>query len=137
MDAGLRAEWNNDLFLLEVLALTDLLGEHGGQEFSATVSKEYLDGFITPRLGFKYQSDDIIDHYYGVPANEVKPSRALYIPGGGSSYIAGATLAYPINDEWALIGDFEFESLPSEIRDSPIVDLDEIFTAVIGVVYRY
>jgi outer membrane scaffolding protein for murein synthesis (MipA/OmpV family) len=47
------------------------------------------------------------------------------------------TLAIPVTERWAVIGDFTFESLGSEIEDSPIVDAEEILTYVLGAVYRF
>ncbi len=137
LDGGLRVAWDNDYFLLKLTGLADLTNEHQGQEFSAVASKELFAGLITPRVGVKWQSDDIVDYYYGVLGSEATGTRAAYKGDSTVNFLAGATVAVPIGEKWTAILDFEYENLGSEIQDSPIVDSEEILTYVAGAVYRF
>jgi len=137
IDGGLKAEWLNEWFELDVTFVTDLSGKHEGQEISAIFSKEFMDGFITPRAGVKWRSEQLTDYYFGVRPSEVTVNRANYEPDSTVDYIAGIAVAVPLGDDWAIVGDFEFEGLGDEIQDSPIVDRDETFTYVLGAVYRF
>lgn len=137
IDGGFRFKWNNQFFSLSVTTLNDLLNEHQGQEFSCVVSREFKDGIFIPRIGVRYLSDDIVDYYYGVLGNEATTSRAAYTASDAVNYFTGFSLAIPIGEKWAIIGDFEYENLNSEIEDSPIVDEEEILTYILGAVYRF
>ena len=137
IDGGLRLKWNNEFFTLSTTLLNDLLNEHQGQEVSCVISREFKDGVFTPRAGVRWLSDDIIDYYYGVLGNEATPIRAVYTADDTLTYFSGFTVAVPLGEKWALIGDFEYEGLGSEIKDSPIVDADEILTFIAGIVYRF
>jgi outer membrane protein len=137
IDAGLRFKWNNQFFTLSITALNDILNEHQGQEINCMVSREFKEGLFTPRMGVRYLSDDIVDYYYGVLGNEATPSRPVYTAEATLNYFGGFTVSIPIGEKWAVIGDFEYESLGSEIEDSPIVDTQEIITYIVGAVYRF
>lgn len=137
IDGGLRFKWNNQFFTLSVTALNDLLNQHQGQEISCVLSREFKDGLFTPRLGVRYLSDDIVDYYYGVLGDEAIPTRPAYTADAAVDYFAGLSLAIPVGEKWAIIADFEYENLSSEIEDSPIVDQEEILTYIVGAVYRF
>ena len=137
IDGGLRFKWNNSFFSLSITALNDILNQHQGQEFSCVVSREFKDGLFTPRTGVRYLSNDIVDYYFGVLGNEATSSRPVYTAGATVDYFAGFSVAVPIGEKWAIIGDFEYENLGSEVEDSPIVDEGEILTYTVGAVYRF
>ena len=137
LDGGLRLTWDAEYFLLNVTALTDVLNEHNGHEVKAVISREFLDGGFTPRLGIKWLSSNIVEYYYGVAGGEATANRPAYEGDATIDMIVGCTLAYPLGEDWALFGDVEFETLGSEIKDSPIVDADDDLTTVVGVVYRF
>ena len=137
IDAGLGLKWNNQFFTLSITALNDILNEHQGQEVNCMVSREFKEGLFTPRAGVRYLSDDIVDYYYGVLGNEATPIRPVYTGDATVNYFCGFSVSMPIGEKWAVIGDFEYEGLGSEIEDSPIVDAEEIITYIIGAVYRF
>ena len=138
LDGGLGLGWLNEWFELDITAVTDLGGTHEGQEISAVFSKELFEGFLTPRVGVKWQSEGLVDYYYGVRAAEVAAGRPEYEPDSAVNFIVGLSVGVPIGgDKWAFVFDFEYEGLNSEISDSPIVDEDGIFSYVAGVVYRF
>ncbi len=136
-DGGGRFSWESEMFDLKVMVLSDLGGKHNGQEVSAVLSKELLKGFITPRVGVKWLSQNLVDYYFGVRGNEARVWRPAYEPDSTVDAIAGATVALPIGEKWAFVTDLEYEFLGSEITDSPIVDADGVFKCAVGVVYRF
>lgn len=137
LDAGLRAAWDNEFFSLAVTGLTDLFSRHQGQEFSAVISREFLEGAFIPRIGVKWWSDDLVDYYFGVVESEVRANRPEYAGDATTNFIAGFTAGLPLDDAWALVFDFEYEDFGSEVEDSPIVDADNVFRYVAGIVYRF
>ncbi len=137
LDGGLKMSWNNEWFLLNITGVTDLLSRHNGHELKAVVSKELFKGGLTPKLGIKWLSDNVVEYYYGVSGTEHRAERPAYEGGSSINVIAGFTLALPLGEDWAAITDFEYRYLGSEIEDSPIVDTHDDFTAIFGIVYRY
>jgi len=137
LDGGLRMVWAHDLFEVSLTGLADLLGHHEGQEVSAVISKKFFEGSLTPRIGVKWQSADMIDYYYGVRSNEVRSGRASYLGDDTVNWVAGVTIAVPMGEAWAFTVDFEYEGLGDEIEDSPIVNDHEVLTHVVGIVYRF
>jgi len=136
-DGGLRLSWPSELFDVNLEAVADLSGRHKGQELRAIFSKTLLEGFLTPKVGIKWQSQDLLDYYYGVKSSEATAGRPEYEPDSGLQYFAGLTLAVPLAEKWALVGDIQSYFLADEVKDSPIVNEDTLMRYVAGVVYRF
>jgi outer membrane protein len=136
-DGGLRARWKNKFFTFTLTGLTDLLDEHQGQEVDLSLSKELWGRFLTPHIGVRWFSKDLVDYYYGVKSSEVTATRPAYEPDDTLNYVAGLTIAIPLGERWALITDVQYELLGDEIEDSPIVDEDGISRYLVGIVYRF
>jgi len=137
LDGGLRLNWDSGYFLLKAEALTDLLSEHDGQELNVVISKSFFKGVFTPRVGVKWLSEPLVDHYFGVWDNETRAGRSAYSPDSAVNFIAGAAITVPLGENWAAGVDFEYQALGSEIKDSPIVDEEETLSCTAGVVYRF
>jgi MipA family protein len=104
-DGGLRISWKNEIINMILEGVTDLSGTHEGQELRLTIDKELFDGFLTPKAGIKWQSDDLADYYYGVKLNEVRTGRVAYTADDDLEYMAGITIGLPLGEKWALFGD--------------------------------
>ena len=136
-DAGLRGTLATEWFTGELTFLGDISGEHNGQEVTFFVKRKFLDGGLTPRVGVKWLSNNLVDHYFGVEPNEARPGRPAYEADSTVNFVAGATLAVPLGEKWAWVTDGAVQVLSEEITDSPIVEDDAILTFVTGLVYRY
>jgi MipA family protein len=136
-DGGLRISWKNPIIDMILEGVTDVSGTHEGQELRLTVTKELFGGFLTPKAGIKWLSDDLADYYYGVKADEAKAGRLEYSAGNDLEYMVGATIGIPLGEKWALFGDIQCSFLGNEAQDSPIVGDDALMRYVMGVVYRF
>jgi outer membrane protein len=136
-DGGLRLSWKNKVADVILEGVTDLSGAHQGQEFRLDFTKELFEGFLTPKAGIKWQSEDLTDYYYGVRPNEARVGRPEYAPDAGLEYMIGITIGLPLGEKWAMFGDIQCSFLGDEAKDSPIVDNDTLMRYVIGVVYRF
>lgn len=137
VDGGLRLTWKNEIVDVSATVLTDLSDKSTGQEVSLSLSKTLLEGFLTPKIGATWSSENVVDYYYGVKASEVAANRAAYSPDSTINYNVGLTVAYPMGDKWALIGDVQYQIFGDEIKDSPIIDKNGTFRLVLGTVYRF
>ena len=102
-DGGVRLKWKNEIADVNATVLTDISGTSKGQEVSFGLSKTLFDGFLTPRIGTTWSSENVVDYYYGVKTSEVTVGRVAYSPNSTMYYAAGLTVAYPLGDKWALI----------------------------------
>jgi outer membrane protein len=136
-DGGLRVCWNNSLIDMTLDGVADVSGTHEGQELRLTVSKEFFDGFLTPRAGISWQSADLVDYYYGVMPSEVRVGRAAYTADDDVACVVGITVGVPWGEKWALFGDIQCSFPGDEVKDSPVVGQDTLMRYVTGVVYRF
>lgn len=137
IDGGVKISWNNDWFLLNVTGLTDLSGKHDGHEVKVVASRDFLKGGFTPRIGAKWQSDNMVEYYYGVAGAEVRAGRPSYAGDAVVNAIAGFAIGIPLGDHWTITGDFEYEWFGSKITNSPLVDEDSTLKTMMGIVYRF
>lgn len=137
LDGGLRISWKNAIADMILEAVTDVSGTHEGQELRVSVAKELFEGFLSPKAGIKWQSDDLADYYYGIKPNEATAKRGEYTAGDELEYMAGITIGIPLGEKWVLFGDIECTFLGDEVENSPIVGDDALMRYVAGAVYRF
>lgn len=118
----------------------DVSGNHKGQQAELSYEKtmpinRYL--IVQPSVALSWKSQDYVDYYYGVRANEATVSRAVY---NGSSTVnssAGLRLIIPINKQWRIVNQLGYTWLGDGITDSPLVGRDEAWNAVIMTTYTF
>ena len=121
LDAGFAIERElGDYGRLNLSAATDTLGRHEGQELELQWS--YRVRFVEASLRARWQSDALVDYYYGVEPSEALPGRPAYAPGSGLTWSVGLFTAMPIGKHWLGFVGANLDLLPDSIRDSPIVD---------------
>jgi len=126
-DLGLAAGWSGDFGKLELGLKADVGGASKGYE--GTLKYGYpikLGGGtrITPHVGASLMSKKMANYYYGTLAAEVARGVVKYEPGSAVTPVIGVDLMHPINRDWMLMGGLSYRSLPSKIKDSPLVDKD-------------
>ncbi|TKB43843.1 MipA/OmpV family protein [Thalassotalea mangrovi] len=80
MDAGVGVRWQKNDWRLDTQAMFDVLGRSNGYEVSATFGRvmNYGPFFFEPNVGVSYVSENMVDYYYGVRANEATVNRPFY-----------------------------------------------------------
>ncbi len=136
-DGGIGLKWKTQILDVSLKVLSDISGTYEGQEVSLVLSKKFLEGFLTPKLGTKWLSEENVDYYYGVKSSEQRAGRSAYAPDSAMTWTTGVTIAYPLGDNWAAVGDVQYEFFGSEITDSPIVDQNGSLRLTLGSVYRF
>ncbi len=137
IDGGIRCLWEHRFLNLEVAGVSDLLNHHQGQDIKLLISRQFYRGFLKPRVGVNWLSEDIVDYYYGVKGEETKPGRPAYEGGSALNLIAGVQMSVPVKGSWVLVTDVQFEELGSRIEKSPLVDESGLWTAMLGLVYHF
>lgn len=137
VDAGVSASWRGAAGELQLELRADIADVSGGYE--ADLSYRYpmqaAGLLITPSVGVSVLSEDLADYYYGTLDEEVARGVVRYRPGRATVPHIGVTLAKPFAQKWRAIADFNYQALPDEIQDSPLIedDTDGVFRAFIGV----
>ncbi|NLE64581.1 MAG: MipA/OmpV family protein [Elusimicrobia bacterium] len=141
-DGGLGLDY--DLAFLPGITLgtrvsQDISSRHDGTEVQMAFSHEFSSKYfrLTPSVGARFQSGDMIDYYYGVLPGETRADRAAYAPEGALNYFGDVTFAFGIHRRVIVLTRLGVERLDSEIRKSPIVDEDILVNGVVGVTWRF
>ena len=140
LDAGVAASWRREGFgQVELSAATDVLDRSGGHELEAAYTALFRAGGFTfvPQLAVKWQSDALVDYYYGVRAGEVTAGRAAYQ--GKSTVNAELALRgmYLFNARHSVFVDVGVTRLGSGIKESPLVDSSTENRVFMGYLYRF
>lgn len=121
LDAGLAVQRRlGDLGRIDVSVSTDALGRHDGQEIE--LQWRYPLRRVEAQLGARWQSDALVDYYFGVEDSEAVPGRPAYRPGSALTWSFGLTTAVPLGKRWFGFVGASVDLLPGSIKDSPIVD---------------
>ena len=128
IEFGGRVSFETDYGLLSLHALTDILGNHKGQEvelrFGQPFYADQWSGKKDVTLGFvgglRWQSKKMVDYYYGVKSTETTASRNEYHASSALIPFAGVELIGRFSENISLNGGIIYEKLPGSITKSPI-----------------
>lgn len=143
LDGGLQLTNINDWGVLTFSWVTDLLSEHEGNELEIGFSKRYAKAFdveqlsIIPNLGVSFLSSNLADYYYGVRTSEVAVGRPAYGAGYSINYSAGVNMIYTLDEKWDILAGFNYTWFDDEIKDSPIVSEDGVYSIIAGAAYKF
>jgi outer membrane scaffolding protein for murein synthesis (MipA/OmpV family) len=73
-------------------------------------------------VGAAYQSEEVMDYYYGVTSSEVSADFSEYNPGEDLTYTAEVGASYPMGEDWILRGQMNYTQYSDAIVDSPFWD---------------
>lgn len=134
LDAGVRAGYGTQRYIVAVDAVTDVLGRSDGQEvgLSLTVPRRYGKFGVTPSIGVAWVSSKLADYYYGVRPEEALPLRPAYRVSDTWDAEASAVVSYEIAPRWSIFLVASADWLGDEIIGSPIVDQDIAIGGFLG-----
>lgn len=127
----------NNLFAVEVSQ--DISGAHDG----ALLSAEYLHEFqiknwvLTLGAAIAFISEDMIDYYFGIDADEANSNFPVYQAGSSKALFGHLKLEYPINEKWIFASYLLTVKGDSTIKNSPITSSDFSSVLLTGVRYRF
>ena len=146
IEFGGRASLKTDYGLLSLHALTDVLGNHKGQEVELRFGQPFYTEQWTGQRdvslgligGLRWQSKKMIDYYYGVESSEATATRKEYQ--GHSAFIpfAGVEVKARFSEHFSFKGGLMYEKLPGTITNSPITsDSGNEIRANLGLSYWF
>jgi outer membrane protein len=124
---------------IEFAAFTDALDRSGGQELDLMWRGDFGQGpfRVQPEIGLRWQSEDLVDYYFGVRANEATALRPAYRGDSALLPRVAVNALAPLGGQWSVFARLSFDDLPSEITDSPLVARGSERRAFIGLVYGF
>ncbi len=137
--AGLEVEYETPFGEVGLGMMADVGGKHKGWEMSMEYAYTFeLDRFhIQPFVEVLWQSSKMADYYYGVKDSEARSWRPAYDVGSVVNCEVGMEVFYSFTESWMLVGRLETLLLDGDIKDSPIVDEDVLFSGSFGIVYVF
>ena len=126
LDLGLSAKWKGGFGELETEILADATNTSSGQEVSLQYSYEFEvgKGELSPNVGVKWLSKDTANYYYGTLDKEVARGVVNYKPGSVVIPSIGVSYFHPVGEKWSFVGFADYNFLPDEISDSPLMEKD-------------
>jgi len=139
IDAGVNIEAATPVGLLGVSVVSDLLGRYRGQEveFRYMIMLPVLGFELIPSGGVRWESDSLVDYYYGVRPKEARPGRPAYQGEQAFDPFLRLAIRHKLTKHWSLFSDTQYEWLASEITNSPIVSKDHQVSFAAGVLYAW
>jgi outer membrane protein len=140
VDVGFDARLQGRFGEFSLKFVADALDASGG--YQATAEYGYPIEFgerltVTPNIGVKWLSADSADYYYGTLDEEVARGVVNYRPGSAAIPEVGLDVQYNFAGKWLLLGSVAYESLPSKIGDSPLLESDSSTRLMIGVLRAF
>lgn len=138
--AGLEYAYYAGPAVFSVQALQDVSGVHEGQELRAGLDYR-LQGaknLFTLAGGFVWQSDDVVDYYYGLDRSDVGEISELYYQGDDTfTPFVRVDWIRPISPSWTFQATVHNKWFGDGIKDSPLLEKSTSTTVFIGGVYHF
>lgn len=118
--------------------LHDITRVHTGDEVRLVFAKPWLRNKhrVVASLGFSWQSEAVIQYYYGIDARELD-DQGQYLAEDGVSTVVRMDWNYALNKHWDVRVLVSVRRLSSAISASPLVDDKNVVTAFVGGVYHF
>ena len=132
-----------DFATVSVSFETDISNKHQGQRAVVGLQRPLLTHpkrkwMINLGAELEYLSADYADYYFGVDADE--QNNSVYSQYQvGSVFQPGVTLGgyYQINKHWNMVANLRWQSLPGDVKNSPIVDGSGALNGFFGLLYAF
>ncbi len=136
---GAVLAWRNPLVQLSLDWTADLSGHSKGQKLQLQADRRFALGSVgvTPRLAAQWQDKKYVDYYFGVRTQEALADRPVYFGRSATTLEGGLRLDYAFSGRHQVFLDLSVTGLPSEIKDSPLVDRSSLSRVAVGYLYRF
>ena len=133
----IRMDRNGVEYSLEFLQ--ELSGEHSGHELEFQIAYPivFADCHIDPGISFTWLSNKTVEYFYGVDFIEATDTRPEYHPTADYELELAVRLTKNLWKNLSAVALLEFETFGAEITDSPLIDSDQEFSAVGGLIYSF
>lgn len=116
----------------------EVFDRHDGltSEFTLSYPTEGPWGHLVPAVRVIRFDGSYTGYYFGVSPTEATPSIPVYEPGAATNLELRLNWGYALTEKWLLSGHIASEWLDSSIKDSPLIDQDQVWSVNIGAAYN-
>jgi MipA family protein len=135
---GVRYQFQSQQHLLGVETGVDFVSHRGAigrLSYSYLLPWRNLDLYLNAALTF--ETAKVVNYYYGVASEEVRPDRPLYQPDAGLKTHLGISAIYPLAEYWQLDGSVGVNLFNHSYLDSPLVTSSHEKMAMLMVRYVF
>ncbi|WMS94303.1 MipA/OmpV family protein [Pseudoalteromonas sp. HL-AS2] len=137
--AGTKVSYAANFGRLNASVTHDILGHSDGLKFNGDynypvkLTKELM---LAPFVGVEINSSQLSNYYYGVAEGESSTFDA-YELSSTVNYNIGLLATYKINKNLNVNALVKYHQLDADIEDSPIIDTDNLTTAMMSITYHF
>ncbi|BBM03473.1 MipA/OmpV family protein [Microbulbifer sp. GL-2] len=137
--ANLSMNYRSPIGLWTFGLAQDISNTHGGYKVSAGYGFPYGQGswFIKPELNVSWRSENALDYYYGVDADEATSNRVAYKVNADIATKLSLQVGYLFSPKLMLMGGINQTLYGDEIMNSPIVATDSSSRALLMLNYKF
>ena len=140
LNAFLQYSIQSDYGHAGIKVLRDVLGN--SDAFSSEAFYKYPTRYgsvnISPGAGIQWDSKEQLGYYYGVSSSEAQRSGLdKYTPSGGFSPFLSLETVWNVTDRWNVMISGKVLFLSDEIKNSPMVDAEQVFNAAACISYSF
>ncbi|MEN0038768.1 MAG: MipA/OmpV family protein [Cellvibrio sp.] len=126
-------------YILQVHALKDIVSTHEGEVYSIKLARHWQHRNLNFHaiVGATYRTQEVMDYYYSIDADEASEKFPEFTASGGMSYIVELGATYPISESWVFRGFIRRTQIDSALTKSPLIvdDHGEMIATAISYVF--
>ncbi len=138
LELGPMVGWRGWPVHINAKTYAEISDRHDGliSQLAFSLPMEWSRGYLVPSVELIHQNSDYVDYYYSVRPAAATPTRPAYSGDAATNVAIKARWGYALTEKWLLSGAIGLEFLDSAIKDSPIVDSDDLWSARVGIAYN-
>jgi len=139
INLGMRGSYFFGKNLVQLELVGDVSDAHDGVIGAAHFGRQKQLGNwnLHGLLGIRYFSDGVLDHFFGINANEATDLLPEYQAEDGFLPSIQLGAIYPISENWTLDLKTEYSRLPDSVADSPLAQGNDFFQNRIAIRYVF
>lgn len=128
--------WGSLKFALAADAMDESGGVVGEMSYFHPIRMARL--ILTPSVGVFFHDESVNDYYYGVSGRESRRTGLeQYTAGETVTPYIGLAAKYPLTQNLYLNASAVYTVLPDDVKNSPMIDRDDSFALVTGLVWAF
>lgn len=137
MNLGIRGSYFLPDIFAQLEITKDVAGVHDGLAVALHLGhqRQWYNWNVYGLAGLRYFSDDVVNHFFGVPATESTDTNAEYR--GSFAFMPSLQLGadIPLAEDWTFNLKVEYTKFPDSIADSPLTQGSDFLVAGAGIRY--
>ena len=142
LDAGMRMSYRSAFGQLSLEGIHDITGTSEGYELELDYRYQWQfdQTSLAAIAGVSWLSADTANYYYGILDEEVERGVAAYSPGSAVIPRVGLQMSRSLgSSKWQVLGAIDYQFLPDELQDSPLLEPDSegVARVMVGISRRF